>query len=116
MAELYGYDDLYEIMDGNRKNKYLSLLIMSLKKDLKEWKQQVSTTTIFYISPTYEGNVFYVEYNLNYIIAFVRHESNRRKELISSNFAIEYSDLFKSLCSNIFSSDINEIEKILNEK
>lgn len=119
MAVKY-YNDLFEIDDSYRRNKYYQLLMNSLKNDLNKWTEKVNDSKTIYISPDYSGANFIIECRTYGIFAYIKHSNPPIKdhpaELISDDFSSDLKSELKKLRETIFTPDIYEIEKLIGNQ
>ena len=119
MAVKY-YNDLFEIDDSYRRNKYYQLLMNSLKNDLNKWTEKVNDSKTIYISPDYSGANFIIECRTYGNFAYIKHSNPPIKdhpaELISDDFSSDLKSELKKLRETIFTPDIYEIEKLIGNQ
>lgn len=119
MASKY-YNNLYDIEDTHRRNKYYQLLLASLKNDLKKWKLSINQNgKCAYNSPSYNGSVFIIDV-LYVDIAYIKHSKpliiGHDYELITDSFGKELLAEVIQLKNTIYTQDIYDIEKEIGNK
>lgn len=119
MAESKYYNNLYPIVDDNRRIKYLELIIKSLEQDMNKWSKELSSKGYpMYYSCRYNESRFHVESRQYSDFCYIQHKNpiygDVSIELISDNFSEKLNDLFKKLEKTVYTPDINEIGKMLD--